>query len=79
MLVIGDVIHLAAFQFAKPDWSVAFDADQEQARQTRRRVLDQAAADNLLIAGMHLAFPGLGRVAKVGEAYAFAPEPWKLG
>jgi hypothetical protein len=68
---------LAAFQFERPDWSLAFDTDQDQAAKTRRRVFDMAAADRLLVAGMHLPFPGLGRVARRDQAYAYVPEPWQ--
>jgi glyoxylase-like metal-dependent hydrolase (beta-lactamase superfamily II) len=77
LLIWGDVVHMAALQFEKPDWSLAFDTDQGRAAETRKRVFDMAASDGLLVAGMHLPFPGLGRVTRRGEAYAFAPEPWQ--
>lgn len=78
LLIWGDIVHSAALQFDKPDWSVAFDTDQAQAAQTRRRVFDMAAADRLLVAGMHLPFPGIGRVARRGDAYAYVAEPWRV-
>jgi glyoxylase-like metal-dependent hydrolase (beta-lactamase superfamily II) len=78
LLIWGDIIHVAALQFDKPDWAIAFDADHAQAAQTRRRVFDMAAADRLLVAGMHLPFPGVGRVARRGDAYAYVPEPWRV-
>jgi glyoxylase-like metal-dependent hydrolase (beta-lactamase superfamily II) len=77
LLIWGDVVHMAALQFEKPDWSLAFDTDQGRAAETRKRVFDMAATDKLLVAGMHLPFPGLGRVARRGDAYAYAPEPWQ--
>ena len=77
LLIWGDVVHMAALQFEKPDWSLAFDTDQGRAAETRKRVFDMAASDKLLVAGMHLPFPGLGRVARRGDAYAYAPEPWQ--
>jgi glyoxylase-like metal-dependent hydrolase (beta-lactamase superfamily II) len=77
LVIWGDVVHSAAFQFERPDWSLAFDTDQDQAAKTRRRVFDMAAADRLLVAGMHLPFPGLGRVTRRDQAYAYVPEPWQ--
>ena len=76
LLVWGDAVHAAAFQFERPDWSVAFDTDPSQAAQTRRRLFDLVAADRLLVAGMHLPFPGIGTVARQGDAYAYTPQLW---
>ena len=76
LLVFGDIVHVAAFQFAKPEWSLAFDSDQAAARETRKRVFDMVSADRIPVAGMHLAFPGIGRVMRAGEAYSFMPQLW---
>jgi hypothetical protein len=35
--------------------------------------MDRAAAEGLLVAGMHHAFPGFGRVRRQGEAFAYEP------
>lgn len=76
LLVWGDVVHVAAFQFERPDWGIAFDSDMAQAAQTRRRMFDMAVSDRLLVAGMHLPFPGVGTVTRRGDSFAFAPQPW---
>ncbi|NGO53571.1 MBL fold metallo-hydrolase [Mesorhizobium camelthorni] len=76
LLIFTDVIHAAALQFSHPEWAIAFDVDQETAIATRKRVLDMAAADNLLVAGMHLPFPGVGHVVREGDAYGYVPAPW---
>jgi glyoxylase-like metal-dependent hydrolase (beta-lactamase superfamily II) len=77
LLIWGDIVHSATLQFAKPDWAIAFDVDQDTAIATRRRVLDMTATDRLRIAGMHLPFPGVGHVAKAGDGYAFVREDWQ--
>jgi glyoxylase-like metal-dependent hydrolase (beta-lactamase superfamily II) len=77
MLMIADVVHTQALQFARPDWSISFDSDPELAARTRARVFDMAAADRFVIAGSHLGFPGLGHVARRGEGYAFVPLMWR--
>lgn len=77
LLIWGDIVHSATLQFAKPDWAIAFDVDQDTAVATRRRVFDMTANDRLAIAGMHLPFPGVGHVAKAGEGYSFVREEWQ--
>lgn len=77
MLMIADVVHAQALQFARPDWSISFDSDPETAARTRTRIFDMAAADRFVIAGSHLAFPGLGHVARRSEGYAFVPLMWR--
>jgi glyoxylase-like metal-dependent hydrolase (beta-lactamase superfamily II) len=78
LLVWGDIVHSPALQFAHPEWSIAFDVDQTQAAATRRAIFDRAAADKLLVAGMHLDFPAFGHVTRSGGAYDFTPAFWRL-
>ncbi len=75
LLIWGDALHSTAYQFARPDWTFAFDADGGLAAKTRTNALDMAATDGLLVAGMHLDFPGFGYVEKAGEGYRFIPAP----
>ena len=79
LLIWGDIIHSAALQFAHPDWAIAFDTDPDTGTATRRRVFDMAATDHLTVAGAHIAFPGIGNVAKAGAGYHFAPAFWTPG
>ncbi|MER9630137.1 MBL fold metallo-hydrolase [Mesorhizobium sp. M0296] len=76
LLLFTDVIHASALQFAHPEWAIAFDVDQQAAIATRKKVLDMVSADGLLVAGMHLPFPGIGHVIREGNAYAYVPTPW---
>ncbi len=55
-------MHIGPLQFPRPDWVIAFDVDPPKAVASRKRMLDMAATDRLLVAGMHLPFPGLGYV-----------------
>lgn len=71
LLVWGDVIHVPSVQFAAPDLTWEFDADQARARATRRTLLDRAVRPGVSVAGAHLDFPGVGRVREFGGAYAF--------
>lgn len=77
MLMIADVVHAQSLQFARPDWSISFDSDPETAARTRAWLFDMAATDRFVIAGSHLAFPGLGHVARRSEGYGFVPVMWR--
>jgi glyoxylase-like metal-dependent hydrolase (beta-lactamase superfamily II) len=76
LLIWGDVLHATAFQFANPDWSLAFDADPAMATATRKAMLDMVTADGMMVAGMHLDFPGFGYVEKADEGYRFLAAPF---
>ncbi|MBN9563049.1 MAG: MBL fold metallo-hydrolase [Alphaproteobacteria bacterium] len=76
LLIWGDIVHVPEIQVPHPEVTVAFDVDPAQAEATRRRMFDMVASDRLLIAGMHVHFPGLARVARQGTGYALVPEPW---
>lgn len=60
-------------QFAKPEVVIEFDVDSAKARQSRQRILAEAATDKLWVAGAHLPFPGLGHVRKEAQGYAWVP------
>jgi len=75
LLVWGDIVHAAILQFPHPDWAIAFDIAPELAVATRRKAFDMAATDRLMIAGMHVPFPGVGHVVRNG-GYKFIPASW---
>ena len=74
LILWGDIIHVAAVQFADPTVTISFDSDNEEAVIARQRVLTEAAKKNWLIGGVHIAFPGFGYVrATDGNGYTFVP------
>ena len=74
LLVLGDLVHNHAVQFARPDVAIEFDSDPKQAVLARKRIFAQAAKERLLVAGMHLPFPGIGHVRKEQKGgYAWVP------
>jgi hypothetical protein len=76
LLIWTDIVHATALQFAEPDRSIAYDLEPPKAIATRKRVMDMAATDKLMIAGTHIGFPGVGHVAKASSGYAFVPVSW---
>ena len=77
LLVWGDTIHIPEVQFARPEIAMVPDTDPDAAVASRRRILDMAAQDRLLVTGMHMHFPGFGHVARERDAFCFHPEPWR--
>lgn len=71
-----DVVHYVALALAHPEWKVSFDTDADLAVETRKRVLDQVATDRMPVLAYHFPFPGLGHVARRGDAYAWEPVVW---
>lgn len=75
LLIWGDIIHSAALQFAHPEFGYAADVDGALGVETRRRMFASAAESGLRVAGMHLPYPGIGRVERAGDRFTFAPAP----
>ncbi|WP_298261704.1 MBL fold metallo-hydrolase [Bradyrhizobium sp.] len=76
LMIWGDTVHVPEVQTAHPEAGMAFDTDLAQAAASRKRMFDRVSADGVLIAGMHTHFPGFGRLARRGDAYALYPEAW---
>lgn len=74
LLLWGDIVHVAAVQFADPTVTIAYDVDRAEAEQEHWRIFDDTAKNRYMIGGAHLPFPGLGHVRNNGDkTYAFVP------
>ena len=76
LLIWADITHIADIQISRPEVTIAFDVDPDQARATRLKVLDQVATDKLLVAGTHFNMPGFITVERRGASYAKVDLPW---
>ena len=77
LMYLTDAVHVPSLQMMHPEFQIMFDADPSKAEQTRRKLLDRAAADRVIIAGSHLVFPALGHVKVRSSGYEFVPEIWQ--
>lgn len=75
LLILGDLIHAAALQFALPQECASYDIDPAAAIASRIKILDLAANENMEIAGMHIPLPPYGGIKKQGQGYLFEPGP----
>jgi glyoxylase-like metal-dependent hydrolase (beta-lactamase superfamily II) len=78
LLAIGDMIHVGQVQFSNPEITVAFDWEQSQAAKMRMSTFEMAASEDLLIAAVHLPFPGIGKLRKEAKAFHYTPISWRL-
>ncbi len=69
----GDLMHVAAVQFANPSVTIQFDTDSKAAAVQRKKAYAEAAKQGYLIGSAHLSFPGLGHLRAEGKGYAFVP------
>ncbi len=73
ILFWGDVMHVQRLQLLDPKITVVFDVDPTAASATRDQLLRKLASEDVLIAGPHMLFPGLGRLHKESGSYRWAP------
>ncbi|MDR2689775.1 MAG: MBL fold metallo-hydrolase [Azoarcus sp.] len=80
LFIWGDIVHNHAVQLSRPDISIEFDHDQQQAIATRQEILDQVAQKRTLVAGAHLPFPGIGHIrAETGNSATYQWVPIEFG
>ena len=73
ILFWGDVMHVQRLQLPDPKITVVFDVDPTAALATRDQLLRKLANEDVLIAGPHMLFPGLGRLHNESGTYRWAP------
>lgn len=69
----GDLMHVAAVQFAEPAVTIKFDVDSKAAAVQRKKAYADAAKHGYLVAASHLSFPGIGRLRADSKGYRFIP------
>ena len=77
MLMLSDTTNHPWLFARHPEWQGVFDMDGNQAVTTRRRLLDRAVADKMLVAGYHFPFPAAGHIVKAGTGYDLVPVMWR--
>ena len=74
LLIWGDLTHAMAIQMTYPQVAMTYDVDPGMAIASRKKVLKYVAKNNIPIAGMHIAFPGMGKITKASATeYTYIP------
>ena len=76
LIMIADTLHNVTLHTALPEIGFGFDTDTALAAESRIKLFDRVATDNILVAGSHIHFPGFGRIVKDGDAYRYLPASW---
>ena len=69
----GDLMHVAAVQFAEPAVTFQADEDPKAAAAQRKKAFAEAASQGYWVAASHLSFPGIGHVHAEGRGYRWVP------
>jgi glyoxylase-like metal-dependent hydrolase (beta-lactamase superfamily II) len=72
LLHLADMMHVP-MQVSAVDAVPKYDSQPELAITTRRAVVEQAEAEQLLVMLYHFPFPGLGHIQRTGNRLAWAP------
>ena len=71
-LVIGDLTHAIYVQAPLPDVAITYDVDPQMAVASRRAVFEYISEQGVPVAGMHVPFPGMGKILAAGDnGYTF--------
>lgn len=70
---IGDIVHIAAVQLPDPKVTIVYDQNQSEAEAVRIKAFAEFAKQGELLAGPHIAFPGIGYLHSNGNGYDWIP------
>jgi glyoxylase-like metal-dependent hydrolase (beta-lactamase superfamily II) len=73
LVVWGDLMHVAAVQFADPSVTIQFDSDAKRAAPQRKKAYADAAKSGHFVAVAHVSFPGIGQLRPDGTGYRWLP------
>lgn len=73
LLVLGDIIHVAAVQFDHPEVTIGFDSDANAAKAQRISLFKSAASKGQLVAATHLQFPSVGYINTDAKGFRWVP------
>ena len=73
LMLWGDLMHVAAVQFAQPEVTIQFDSDSATAAAQRAKAYAVAAEQGFYVAAAHLSFPGIGKLRADGKGYVWLP------
>ena len=73
LVVWGDLMHVAAVQFAMPATTIQFDTDSKAAAPQRQKNYADAAKKGYFVAVTHVSFPGIGKLRADGKGYEWIP------
>jgi glyoxylase-like metal-dependent hydrolase (beta-lactamase superfamily II) len=77
LLVMSDTVRNPYLFARHPEWQPIFDMDGPLAVKARLHMLDQAAADRMLVEAYHFPFPACGHMVKTKTGYELVAAMWQ--
>jgi glyoxylase-like metal-dependent hydrolase (beta-lactamase superfamily II) len=77
MLALNDTSHNPWLFVRHPEWQAVVDTDGPLAAETRRKLLDRAAAERVLVQGYHFPFPASGHIIRTPGGFELIPAMWQ--
>jgi glyoxylase-like metal-dependent hydrolase (beta-lactamase superfamily II) len=77
VLVLSDTSNHPKLFVRFPEWQPVLDMDGDTAAATRKKLLDRAASDRMLVQGYHFPFPGSGHIVRSGSGFELVPVEWR--
>jgi glyoxylase-like metal-dependent hydrolase (beta-lactamase superfamily II) len=74
LLYIGDSMHNSVISVQKPDWPMAFDADQKTGAASRVALINELATSGERVFAVHFPYPGIGKIQKQGDTAVWVAE-----
>ena len=74
LFYIGDAMHHSVISVQHPEWPMGFDADQKAGAASRVKLLADAEKNATRLYAPHFPFPGIGKIQKRGDGYAWVAE-----
>jgi len=73
LVLWGDLMHVAAVQFALPATTIQFDVDSKAAAPQRQKNYADAAQKGYYVGVAHVSFPGIGKLRADGKGFQWVP------
>ncbi len=73
LVLWGDLMHVAAVQFALPATTIQFDVDAKAAAPQRQKNYADAAKNGYYVGVAHVSFPGIGKLRADGKGFQWVP------
>jgi glyoxylase-like metal-dependent hydrolase (beta-lactamase superfamily II) len=78
LMVTADTFTHYVMAVQRPDWHFDMDDDKPKAVISRKRILEQVAADKMFIISFHMPFPGLGWIDKTAAGFRWVPHSYQM-
>lgn len=73
LIIVGDLIHLGAVQFANPEVTIQYDSNTKEAAAQRKRIFTEAAKEGSIVGAAHISYPGVGHLRQDGKKFIWLP------